>query len=365
MPTTFASALYYPFIDIRNEQWLRNAALFWDTIRTIVPDDIRDPYSSNFARALSDEGLLVPVRVTPDMDEIEALSDTVLEVLTDPAASAVMFEGRAGSNAHRDRASDRMRELTDIHPMKLPMVVRSHFRDALNDRGWYELTPGFANFYMTLLATRIAERLGLGLVTETSSADQLAIAVQKGNPVGRQFARRRLGSHYEATGPRRGLPPEVSSGLLIDFIVGTIELPKSLPLKTILRFKNDHREELGAFRREINRLTQDFPSELSVEALRQAVLDQYEAEVAPAMRSLKQSIRSQRWDTALNGFLKVSFFSAAPTSVAILAGVPTSMALIAGAGVSLTASSVLLANQVRQTRMASPYSYLLSLQKRW
>jgi hypothetical protein len=253
----------------------------------------------------------------------------------------------------------------EVHPMKLPMIVRSHFRDALNDRGWYELTPGFANFYMTLLATRLAERLGLGLVTETNSADQLAIAVQKGNPMGQQFSRQRPGSHYDATGPRRRLATDVAPGLLIDFIIRTIELPKNLPLKTILRFKNDHREELGAFRREINRLTQDFPSEISVEALRQAVHDQYEAEVAPAMKSLRQSIRSQKWDAALNGFLKVSFFTAAPTSTAILAGVPTSMALIAGAGVSLTASAVLLANQMRQTKMASPYNYLLSLEKRW
>ena len=364
MPAS-SSALYYPFIDIKNEHWLRNAALFWDRIRTIVPDDIRNPYSNNFARALNDEGVLVPVRVTSEMDEIETLSDTVLEVLTDPAASAVMFEGHDRSNAHRERTSEQVRELVNIHPMKLPMVVRSHLQGALNDRGWYELTPGFANFYMTLLATKLAERLGLGLVTEANSADQLAIAVQKSHPMGQEFSRRRPGSHYEATGPRKALPAEVAPGLLIDFIVRTIELPRDLPLKAILKFKRDHREELGAFRREIGRLTKDFSSELSVEALRQSVHDQYEAEVAPAMRSLRQSIQSQRWDTALNGFLKVSFFSAAPTSVAILAGLPTSVALIAGAGASLTASGVLLANQMRQTRMTSPYSYLLSLEQRW
>jgi hypothetical protein len=358
----FSSALYYPFIHIKNEHWLGNAALFWDTIRTIVPDDIRDPYSNNFARALSDEGVLIPVRVTSDMDEIETLSDTVLEALTDPAASAVMFDR---SNAHREHTSERIQELMEIHPMKLPSVVRSHFREALNDRGWYELTPGFANFYMTLLATKLAERLKLGLVTEANSADQLAIAVQKGKPMGQEFSRRRPGSHYEATGPRKGLPADVAPGLLIEFIVRTIELPNNLPLKTILKFKRDHREELGAFRREIGRLTKDFSSELSVEALRQSVHDQYEAEVAPAMRSLRQSIQSQRWDSAFNGFLKVSFFSAAQTSVAILAGLPTTVALIAGAGVSLTASGVLLANQMRQTRMTSPYSYLLSLEQRW
>ena len=32
------AALYYPFIDIQNEKWLKTALLYWDEIRTIVPE---------------------------------------------------------------------------------------------------------------------------------------------------------------------------------------------------------------------------------------------------------------------------------------------------------------------------------------
>jgi hypothetical protein len=39
--------------------------------------------------------------------------------------------------------------------------------------------------------------------------------------------------------------------------------------------------------------------------------------------------------------------------------------LLAGVGVSLTAFAVLLANQWRRTRIDSPYSYLLSLERQW
>jgi hypothetical protein len=371
MSVPFSSALYYPYIDIRNEQWLRNAALFWDSIRTIVPESHRSPYSSAFARELNDEGVLEPVHVSSGMEEIESLTDTVLEFLTDPAAASVLLGTDKAPTEwiDQEKIAHQLEELTEIHPQKLPYLIRSHLDRALNNDGWIQVPTGFANFYMTLLASRLAERLGLGLVTESSAADQLAIAVHKGKPFGTgtpELRRaRKFGRYYEAAGPRLTLPKEVASGLLLDLIVEGIELPPNIVAKEMLKFKTDHREELSIFRREISRLATSLPNELSVEALRQSVHDQYLHEVVPALRSLRHSLRAQGWETALNCFLKVSFISAPPTSAAIMAGVPGPIAVLAGVGVSLTASAVLLANQLWRTRLDSPYSYLLSLERRW
>jgi hypothetical protein len=371
MPIPFSSALYYPYIDVTNDRWLRSAVLFWDSIRTIVPESYRDPYSSPVARELNDEGILEPVRVSSDMEEIESLTDTVLDFLTDPASASVMFstEDHPSRRIHPEKMSHELRNLMDIHPEKLSYEIRSNLERALNNKGWYRVDPGFANFYMTLLASQLANRLGLGLITESSTADQLAIAVHKGKPLGSSNSdvpnRKRFGRHFQAFGPRRQLPHEVAPGLLVDLVVQGIELPPNLPVKDLLKFKNNHREELASFRREISKLTTDIPKDTSVEALRQAVHDQYDAQVLPAMKSLRHSLQSQGWDAALNGFLKVSFFTAAPTSAAIFAGLPSSIALLAGAGVSLTASAVLLANQQRRTTIDSPYSYLLSLERQW
>ncbi|SJM96590.1 hypothetical protein [Crenothrix polyspora] len=365
MPIPFSSALYYPYIDVKNERWLRSAALFWDSIRTIVPESYRDPYSSVVARELNDEGILEPVQVSSDMEEIESLTDTVLDFLTDPASTNVIFSSENHpSRIHPEKMSSELRYFLDIHPDKLPREIRSHFEHAFSEEGWYRVDPGFANFYMTLLASKLANRLGLGLITESSAADQLAIAVHKGRPLGSNDIdfqyRRRFGRHFHAFGPHRELPQEVAPGLLIDLIVQSIELPQNLSVKDLLKFKNDHREELSLFRREISKLTTDIPKDASVEALRQAVHDQYKAQVLPAMRSLRHSLQAQGWDAALNGFLKVSFFTAAPTSAAIFAGFPSSVALLAGAGVSLTASAVLLVNQLQRTKIDNPYSYLLT-----
>lgn len=366
MAVAFSSALYYPYIDIKDERWLRSAALFWDSIRTIVPISHRDPYSNDFARTLCDEGVLEPVRVSSDMDEVEELTDKVLDFLTDPASTGIMFDAdkHPTRRVHPDKMSYKLRELAHIHPEKLPYMIRSELERGLNDDGWLHVAPGFANFYMTLLASQLAQRLGLGLVTESSSADQLAIAVRKGKPLGAS-GDRRIGRHFDAYGPRRSLPSEIAPSLLIDLMVQGILLPENLSAKEILKFKKNHKEELSVFRREVARLTTDLPKDAPIEALRQAVSDQYQVSVLPAMRSLRESLKAQSWDTGLNGLLKVSFFSAAPTSAAILAGIPSSVALLAGAGISLTASAVLLANQRRRAKIESPYSYLLSMERQW
>jgi len=40
MPVPFSSALYYPYIDIRNENWLRIAALFGILSARLFPSRI-------------------------------------------------------------------------------------------------------------------------------------------------------------------------------------------------------------------------------------------------------------------------------------------------------------------------------------
>jgi hypothetical protein len=364
MAAPFSSALYYPFIDVKNERWLRSAVLCWDSIRTIVPEGYSHPYSSEFAQELSDEGVLVPVRVSSSMEEVEALTEKVMEYLTSEAATGVVLgtDKRRARVLHPQKISPTLRDLAHIHPEKLSYEMRSTLRHGLGPDGWLHVDPGFANFYMTLLATQLAQRLRLGLITESASADQLAIATRKARPL-RMSSERRIGRHFEAFGPRRSLPADMHQGMLVELMVQGIELPENLSVRKILAFKRDHQEELSVFRREVARLATDIPSELPLEAVRQSVLDQYQAHALPAINSLRRSLRAQRWEAGLNGLLKASFFSAAPASVAMLAGVPGSVALAAGAGLSLMVTGVVLNGQIRRTKTESPYSYLLSLER--
>lgn len=359
MPITPSKALYYPYIDIRNERWLRSAILFWDSLMTIVPESFTHPYSSDFAMELSDEGILTPFHVSPEMDEIESLTETVIDFLTDPASKNVLLPdgGMRSREIHPEKLPRDIRKLVDIHPDKLPYKIRGIIDDHMKDDGWLEVSSGFANFYMTLLATKLANEKALGLVTESRSADQLAIAVGKGK------THSVLGSdHSNRNWRRRSIPTETAPGLMYDLAIQSIELPQHVSLKDLLKFRKYHKEELSIFRHEINRLVSKIPEGLSVEALKEVVHNQYNDQMLPAIKSLRKSLRDEGWEGTLNGILKASFFSAAPTAAAVYAGIPTSIALLAGAGVSLTASAISVTNQRNRIRRESPYSYLLSLE---
>lgn len=65
----FSKALYYPWIEIQDESWLKNAMLYWDEIQTIVPRSIKKPYKNKIAKAFFNEGLLIPFYVHPDLED--------------------------------------------------------------------------------------------------------------------------------------------------------------------------------------------------------------------------------------------------------------------------------------------------------
>ena len=47
------TALYYPHIDIDDPTWLRSAILFWDSLQTIVPRSVGNPYRNKDTELLS------------------------------------------------------------------------------------------------------------------------------------------------------------------------------------------------------------------------------------------------------------------------------------------------------------------------
>ena len=208
-----SSVLYYPHIDVQDERWLRSAVLIWDSIRTIVPVSLRDPYSNPVARELHDAGVLEPLRVSSDMEEVTSLDDIVLDVLTDPASGVVLYNTGGYPLPDPAKMSVTVQELLDDllkHYKSEPNQIRSGLENALKCEDRKDRRSGFTDFYMTLLATRLAERLGLGLATESDAADTLAIAVHGRKHVAIYDTDPRLARKFhsptDTLGPRRYLP---------------------------------------------------------------------------------------------------------------------------------------------------------------
>lgn len=366
----FTKALYYPWIEIKDEGWLKNAMLYWDKIQTIVPESIPHPYKNRTSREFFDEGLLIPFHVESSMQEIVELTDDVIKYLeTSEGAEMLMSkEIVQGNYIHPNKLPQEIRRLVDLHPNKLPYAIEyklSRFFSKSMRPGWFTVDGRFANFYMTLLATHLSEKLGAGLLTDTAVNNKLANTVKLDAKMflSKDRRYRRFPRDYRRD---RYMPFSVAQGALADLIFEKIQIDPKTSVKKIIKFRNNHADSLGQFRTKIAELTASISKNLPLDALRQKAEDIYINDVTPAINSLKKGLTDNRIKWATEGFLKVGFFSTSSTSIPlVLLGVMTSHALLVGAGLSLTTSAILYNRKKSSILRKNPYSYLLAAKRKF
>lgn len=375
----FSNALYYPWIDIRDEAWLKTAILYWDSVQTIVPESIERPYSTETARFLEDAGFLRPLRVRPDMEEIEVLADDAIAYIeTSEAAEFLLWPSAAPrSKIHVQKLPDRFRRLASIHPEKLPYEIREQLMRmgarSRREGGWLEVDEAFAGYYMTLLAESLSARRGLELLTPLPTAERLATSARLGAQLpelipnalsheGPPWWRWRRWREYEARGGRRRPPRTLAQGMLAHLAIERIAVHPETPVDQLLRFKDDHRDELGQFRTKVEHLTAEVNADLPPEAMRQSVLDIYNNEVSPALSNLKRALEGQRIRWLGPGLLKVASLSAAPSAMLVVAGLSVPTALLVCAGLSLIVSGMIYNEDRKELLRSNPYTYLLAMQ---
>lgn len=365
-----AQALFYPWIDILNEAWLKTSLLYWDSVRTIVPEAIDEPYLSDTGRILQAAGFLIPLRVHLGMSEIEDLTEDTLAYLGTAEETELLLGNRGYKHyIHFGKLPLRLRWFENLHPDKLPIRLHDLLRRSLStsERGsdWLQVDRGFADFYMTLLASRLAERIGAQLVTDLPIADRLAVAVRLDAQLNGMVPRCIGGpwQEYEAYGRRHWMPRRLASGMLASLAIERIGIAPDTPVERLMEFRERHHDELGLFRKKIAELASSADSDLPLEALRQRVLDIYTGEVTPALSNLKKALRSQGIRSISEGILKIAFLSAGSSSMLVAAGLSVHTALLAGAGLSLIVSGTLYNADRRQSLQENPFAYLLSIER--
>lgn len=356
----FTKALFYPTIDIRNEDWLKNAVLFWDEIYTIVPSSIRNPYQENATEYLADEGILKPMPVNPDQHFIEDLTADTLNYLNTNEGLQLLTQSQGRNSViHRDKLPRDVSRIFDIHPEKLPYEIQHQLRRSMTDEGWFRVDSNFAVFYMTLLANKICEQKSIALLTDNSLTSNLSDLVRLDNQIaikGRDYDFH----HYH----RNERYIHLAQGLLTNLIIQGIKVSKTSSLEDVVNFKKRHRDELGLFRTNISKLTKDIPKNTSIEAFKQQVEDIYNDEFLPSYNNFKKSLDGAGIKWTADNFMKVSFFSTSATAIPMtLLGLSLPQALLAGAGVSIISSLVSYNVDKRDRLRNNPYSYLLAIDK--
>ncbi|HCW06925.1 MAG TPA: hypothetical protein DGG95_06130 [Cytophagales bacterium] len=352
----FTKALYYPTIDILNEDWLKTAVLFWDEINTIVPLSIKNPYKENTTQFLADEGILKPMTISPDFAIVKELAEDTINYLNTNEGFQLLTQGRSKSvTLHRDKLPKDVSRLFDIHPEKLPYEIQFHLRDSLTKDGWFRVDSSFAVFYMTLLANKICEYKSIALLTDNPLTSNLTDKVRLDN----QIAIKERG--YNSRNDRY---INLAQGLLTNFIIEGVRIKKTSSLEDVLNFKRKHRDELGLFRTNIANLTKNVSKDKPFETIRREVEDIYNDEFLPAYNSLKKALNGGGIKWASDNFMKISFISTSATALPILLGLTLPQALVAGSGVSLITSLISYNQEKREKLRTNPYSYLLSVSKK-
>ncbi|MFH1034003.1 MAG: DUF6236 family protein [Pseudomonadota bacterium] len=361
----FTKALYYPYIDIQDSGWLKTSMLYWDEIQTIVPKSEKTPYKNPTTAAFHDAGILSPLQVKSGMREIEELTNDMLAYLNSPEALTILFQSptEPAINSDSDTRLERI-ETAYLYPDKLPYLIRDMLEDT--SQGWLLSEPKFGMYYMTLLACHLCEHKGISLLTDLAASDALAGTFRLNAGIRFSGIYQQMHYRHPERSHRRHMVPKVSEACLATLILESVRLDPDTQVNKIIKFRNNHRDELGRLRSEIGRLASsiELNGDANVQEISQRAQDILINELTPALNDLRNSLRGSLINFVVEKGLKVSLFSGGPTYLASqLLGLAQPQALFVSSAASFVASCVSYNVEKAEKLRNNPYSYLLSAQR--
>jgi hypothetical protein len=389
------SALYYPHIDIDDPQWLRSAVLYWDEIKTIAPSAVREPYRNSDTTILWKEGFLEPLRCDLSPEILDTLGRRVASLMDrgwdrnaigreDPNARVLIHAEKFGyeirrnfhrahihpdklspelrslalqvglARMHGSKISPYLRELIDelefasIHPGKispnlLELMGRAG-RHSDRDGQWLLVDSQFAAVYMSALAALLAKEADLAALTNEHSAMGVNLHTL-------------LEDVKPSSGPRK-------TGALVSFIMETIKVDPETKIERLLKFRRKRENQLAELSAQFDELSAkmgicETNYELESEARRV-----YENKIRPKLDSLKKELNDNSVQSVWEGFQRAVTVSVpAGGAVAYFTGMSGTTLLAAGAAIATTDVAVKTLFSRRKARRASPFTYLLDVNR--
>lgn len=366
----FTRALYYPWIDVNDESWLKNALLYWEYIHTIVPFSHSTPYVKNTSREFSNEGLLVPYYIDSRSNEVTSLKKQVMEYLETEEATRVLFEEEMThfDMIHSEKLPYDIEEIVRIHPQKLPYSIRQQLKLRQTEDGFVPVNRRFANYYMTLLAANISNVSGLGLLSEEVTHQQLAHSVRLDANINVIKQRMRFSRARQMRDSIRlqdcNTSKQLAQGMLADLIIDGVKIDPETPVKKIIKFRKDFADELGLLRQKVEELTNSISTEMPMDHLRQNILDIYTNQVCPAINNHRRALKDSNIKWMTDTLLKVSVLSVGTTTILPTFGVSMPQALLTVAGASLVGNGILYNIEKKSNLRNNPFTYVFKANKR-
>lgn len=347
----FGKALYYPTIDIKDEEWLKNAYLFWDGIYTISPVSLADrAFQNNTTHYLKDMGYLQTININPNSVAVRNMA-SVVRRLSKTAEGQAYLKCKLPEDVYSNPYDDARSEFY-LHHEKLPLEIQQMIGDRIGEDGWARVSENFADFYMTILADKIASEKSLALLTSNQRHESLAAFKTVDSYSGRYSM---AGHRVESLG-RCMMTRMIIDGIKIDPLTSIADLQV---------FKRHHQTELWNFRNGLEEIVKmDVPPDITMEGLEQRVRDVYENKFRRAYQDLQDSLHGFGIHYLIGGGVATLAFSDVSTWFNdLLSGLPGPYQFALGAGAMLAYKGYKTVKENKEIKRKHPMSYLLSIER--
>lgn len=346
----FSKALFYPTIDIHDEEWLKTAYLFWDEISTIVPQSmVGRAYQNNTTQYLEGVEFLKPFVVNPDSLLVKNLVKPVMSYAKTKEGKECL-EQRIHYNENSNPYHDNRAEFY-LHHEKLPFELQNLIADKIGEDGWARVSENFADYYMTLLANQISSNQSKTLLTASSSLANLST----------RFGMNHSRQPFSMAG--RASMEAMGQAILINMVIKSVRINPLTSIEDLHLFKETHCQELMNFRDGFEDLsTVNIPPDISEEGLKQYMREIYENRFLGAYNDLKASLRGSRI-----GFIEsigaLAFTDISTTTIETFVSLPKQVEFAIGAGAYFGLSVLNKIRTNNEIRRKHRMSYLLSIER--
>ncbi|MFE5285103.1 DUF6236 family protein [Nocardia sp. NPDC056611] len=367
-------ALYYPWMRFRNENWLKLAILTWDSVGRIQPRLTMDVDSELVTQLRAETDFLFGVE--PSRREIVAVADVFREIVElggddlrkrfswQQAVEETSGE-RAVSGPRADYPGLRWVYAGQSGPKMTPPLLSSFEAADLavvvdeDDAVYVGLHPALARIYLTALADVVSRHRALATATDDVDAH---------SAVGTLDRLYELLLDEDVAVPAIGDVEGAYIHLAVEASIRPDHL-ETVPLDTLISFRDRYGGELAAFRAHVASLSADLGTIAAIEDLVVAekhLQSVYNAKTRPQLDELRHALRALGVESGI-GLLGIKVDISKSTAGTLFgAGLAATGSPAAMAGGTALAVGSYVADRRKARRAAhreSPVSYLLAVDK--
>lgn len=335
----FSRAIYYPYILIPDNLWLRRVILYWDRICPIVPWTLQEDIPPNHvSRELEAAGVLEFIQPEQYLGWREGVS--LSEEFSD-IVSSKRFQKALGpkkrrsysSRIHSDKFTGGL--LSDIK--SLDLYVQSK-----NSGGWLLFEEKTASLYMGLLASSLAKQLSMDPLTD--------------NP-----------KYHSGFLKSQFLPSDRKEAFISLILQDILPTPRDpIDVRVILEFKNKYEQELLTFRRSIRNMVDSLYSSdkpVSIDGIVNALKDEMKENCLLLQRRLSEN-KIETTFAVLESVFPLELPKIATILGASYISIPLGLGLL-GTNASIKISKAIFEGSKRRNSIleSNPYSYIFRIQK--